>query len=102
MSGKEAVRVELDASGRVRDVLLDQQVMQWSADELSRALIAAFQDAQDRAGADAEAAAAGYGGLPSRARLQQALEEATTGAERRFTGVSTALYDLTRRAERTW
>jgi hypothetical protein len=104
MTGNEAgaVRVELDATGRVCDVVLDEQVMNWSATELSEALVAAFQDAQDRARHDVAAAAAEYGGLPSQDRLQGALEESTSEAERRFADLSTALYDLTRRAERAW
>jgi DNA-binding protein YbaB len=101
MTGNEdgGVRVELDATGRVCDVFLDEQVMHWSPAALSEALTAAFQDAQDRA---RQAAVAEYGGLPSQGRLRSALEESTAAAERQFTELSTALYDLSRRAERAW
>jgi hypothetical protein len=104
MTGNEggAVRVELDATGRVCDVFLDEQVTHWSTAELSEALVAAFRDAQDRARSDVAATAADYGGLPSQARLQGVLEESTVAAERQFTELSTALYDLSRRAERAW
>ena len=92
------VRVELDPSGRVRDITFDRDVA-----ELREALITAFQRAQDAARAAAEESAGSrYGGLPSAQRLEAAAAEATAAAERRFAEISTVLYDLDRRAEREW
>ena len=86
------VRVELDASGRVRDISFDDGL---SRAELREALIAAFHEAQD-------ALRVGYEGLPSVQRLGEAAAEVTAAAERRFAEISQALYDLDRRAEREW
>ena len=93
-----SVRVELDAGGMVRDVVVEQQAMTMSARQLSEALVTAFQAAQDAARESAQQ----YGDLPSRERLQAAADEATANADCRFEEISTALYDLTRRAERAW
>jgi len=96
------VRVELDDSGRVHDVVLDPQAMTMTASQLCEALITAFQQAQDAARAKVESAAAQYGGIASPERLQAAAEDATATAERRFEEISTVLYDLDRRAGSQW
>jgi hypothetical protein len=96
------VRVELDAAGRVVDVVLDAEVRSLPLAELSSALVTAFRQAQAAAGARAEAVAGQYGGLPSGERLVAASEEATADAERRFNEISTVLHDLERRAGRQW
>jgi hypothetical protein len=88
------VRVVLDGSGRVRDVVLAGEM---SMPRLSEALVAAFQQAQDIIGSRRP-----YGGMPERERLEAAAAEATAAAERRFEEISTALYDLERRAGGRW
>jgi hypothetical protein len=86
------VRVELDSAGRVRDITLGDGL---SRAELREALIDAFHEAQDAAHAD-------FDSLPSAQRLAEAAAEVTAAAERRFAEISSALYDLDRRAEREW
>ena len=67
--------------------------------ELGHALVAAFRQAQQAVQVNAERAA---GDVPVAERLQALLGEAEAVADRRFGEVATALYDLTRRAERDW
>jgi hypothetical protein len=91
------VRVVLDGSGRVRDVVLTDRAGEMSMPRLSEALVVAFQQAQDTVRSRGP-----YGGVPERERLEAAAAEATAAAERRFEEISTALYDLDRRAGGHW
>lgn len=77
------VRVELDENGRLADLFLDPQVAHLPVEELRAALISAFTSASTSASSSASASA---------------LEL----AEHRFAEISTALYDLSRRAGRQW
>ncbi|BCJ45874.1 hypothetical protein GCM10010168_57060 [Actinoplanes ianthinogenes] len=90
------VRVELEGDGRVSDLYLDPRVAYLPLDELRVALLEAFDMAQaglrDRPGR--------YDAVATPERLRNALAEASDTAERRFAEVSTALYDLNRRAAR--
>ena len=87
------VQVELDPDGTLRDIFLDPRVAYLPVEELRDALVTAFTQAQslvrDQAPADPD-------------ELTSALTEASDLAERRFAEVSTALFDLTRRADRSW
>lgn len=101
--GDGLVRVELDDTGRVRDVVFDSAVRSLPLAQVSAAVIEAFQQAQDAARAAAERSGEQlYGGLPSRDRLEAATTEAQAMAERRFEEISTALYELNRRAGGSW
>ncbi|GLY08696.1 YbaB/EbfC family nucleoid-associated protein [Actinoplanes sp. NBRC 101535] len=92
------VRVELDNAGRLHDLRLDPSVAYLATEELRRALIAAFTAAQT-----AVTGPAGPGGTPvDPERLTALLDETTDTAERRFAEISTALYDINRRAARQW
>jgi DNA-binding protein YbaB len=94
------VRVVLNAAGLVQRVDLADDVVQLPVRQLGSALTAALQQAQAAVAARAGQAAAAYGGLPSRARLEAASQQASAEAERRFGEISTVLYDLDRRAGR--
>ncbi|WP_436521197.1 YbaB/EbfC family nucleoid-associated protein [Actinoplanes sp. HUAS TT8] len=105
VSGEAAdgrVWVELGTDGRLTDLYLDPRVAYLPLDELREALIAAFQQAQDRVRDQAADATTRYGATVAPERLRAALSEASDTAERRFAEVSTALYDLNRRAARPW
>jgi len=86
------VRVVLEPSGRVREVILADGVGSMTVPQLSAALVVAFQEAQD-----AVRVHTAYAGLPSAERLAAVSAEATAVAERRFAEISTALYALNRR-----
>ena len=96
------VRVSLDSAGRVHEVALADTVNSMSLAQLSEALVAAFQQAQDQARAKIGRKAGQYGGLPSRERLEAVAAEAEALGERRFNEISAALYDLNRRAGGEW
>jgi hypothetical protein len=97
------VRVELDDDGRLYDLYLDPRVAYLPVEELREALFDAFTGAQDRLRDRSDVAAATrYAGTAAPERLQAALTEASETAERRFAEVSTALFDLSRRAGRSW
>lgn len=97
------LRVELDATGRVSNILLDQAVASLPLPELREAIIAAFQQAQDAARTNAEQVAdRRYGGLAPRERLEAVAADASAAADRRFAEISTVLHDLDRRAEHEW
>ena len=93
------IRVELDDAGLVHNVELSPQVMRLQAAELGHALVAVLRQAQQAVQTERERAA---GDVSVAERLQALLGEADAVADRRFGEVATALYDLTRRAERTW
>jgi hypothetical protein len=93
------VHVELDQDGRLEELVLDPRVTQLSVDELRLALIAAFTRAQDSVWVAVEEAASSYAGLSN---FEVASAEVTEQAERRFAEISTALFDLSRRAGQRW
>ncbi len=83
------VRIELDADGRLWDVVLDPQITELTVDELRTALFDAITEAQ--AGVPAT------GGTDT---FDNAVSDATSAAERRFAEISEALQDLSRQAVR--
>ncbi|MEV6342863.1 hypothetical protein [Actinoplanes sp. NPDC051851] len=98
----DLILVDLDESGRLRDLKLHPWVAHLELDELRTALIAAFAGAQDRARARLDDAIAGYGAGADARELTEGLAAVTSDAERRFAEISVALYDLSRRAARPW
>jgi len=91
------IRVELDADGRLWDLELDPRVTAWPVTELRDALVAAITQAQDELRDEVEAASQAYA-----AAFPQQVAEAIALADRRFAEISTALYDIAKRADRTW
>ncbi|MEU8237316.1 hypothetical protein [Actinoplanes missouriensis] len=91
VSGEAAggwIRVELASDGRLWDLILDPRVTAMTAQDLRSGLVEAFLDAQEcLAPATGEAFA-------------QQVADASEAAERRFAEISTALYDISRRAVR--
>ncbi|GIF40569.1 hypothetical protein [Actinoplanes xinjiangensis] len=79
------VRIELDGTGRLWDVVLDPQVTELTVEELRTALFDAITAAQ--------------GGLPV-PDFEASVADVNTAAERRFAEISAALHDLSRRAGR--
>ena len=96
------VRVELDDTGRVRDIQLDPDVRNLTLPMLSRALVEAFGQAQDAFRAAMLAGDQPYSATASRERLEAASAETVALAEYRFSEISGALYELNRRAGSTW
>ena len=96
------VRGELDDDGRLRDLYLDPRVTHLPLDELRHALMTAFADARDQIDERVAAALPPYGRVAPPAQLTAALDEATETAGRQFAEISTALFDLSRRAARPW
>jgi len=92
------VRVEFDEDGTLRDLDLSPRVAYLPVEELRDVLFRAFTEAQEAARPQAPA---DYS-VASARELNEALTEASDLAERRFAEVSTALYDITRRAGRSW
>ncbi|MFC7530398.1 YbaB/EbfC family nucleoid-associated protein [Actinoplanes sp. GCM10030250] len=100
------IRVELDGDGRLADLNLDPRVTHLPVDELRVALIDAFTRAQDQLYDEVSEAASAYKTdlllMKAEATLLLVKAEATEIADRRFAEISTALYDLSRRAGRQW
>ena len=91
------IRVELDADGRLWDLALDPRVMTLPVEELRSALITAITRAQDDLLDEVEEAARPYA-----IAYPQQVSDASAVAERRFAEISTALYDIAKRADRSW
>ena len=89
------IRVELDADGRLWDLTLDPRVTALPVDELRAALITAFTQAQDDLMDEVAEAAEPYA-----TAFPQRIAEVSADAERRFAEISTALYDIAKRADR--
>lgn len=103
------VRVELTGDGRLRDLVLDDRVTSLRPDDLRDALVSAILAAQDdlaSAISDTMAAHVAGGSFPARAAGDDAfpaqVADVMATAERRFAELSTALYDITRKAGRPW
>ncbi|WP_433827592.1 hypothetical protein ACQP2E_37030 [Actinoplanes sp. CA-015351] len=82
------IRVELTEDGRLWDLFLDPGVTALPVSELRDGLIAAFSGAQSHLGFSCGGA------------FEDQVADASAMAERRFAELSTALYDITRRANR--
>ncbi|WP_328468024.1 YbaB/EbfC family nucleoid-associated protein [Actinoplanes sp. NBC_00393] len=98
------VQVELDADGTLRDIVLDPRVAYLPVEELRVALLTAFASAFEEVQSQPppEYPAASAASAASAEELNSALTEATDAAERRFAEISTALFDISRRAGRSW
>ncbi|MEU4691749.1 hypothetical protein [Actinoplanes sp. NPDC023714] len=83
------IRVELASDGRLWDLVLDPQVASLPVEDLRDELFRAFLDAQECL-------------APSFSEdFAQQVADASATAERRFAEISTALYDISRRAVRS-
>ncbi|BBH65123.1 hypothetical protein ACTI_18080 [Actinoplanes sp. OR16] len=80
------IRVELASDGRLWDLVLDPQVASLPVEDLRDGLFRAFLDAQECLSP------------ASSDHFAQQVADASATAERRFAEISTALYDISRRA----
>jgi DNA-binding protein YbaB len=91
------VRVELDAGGQCREVVLGARVMDLSNVQLGQAVRDAIQQAQATLRERVKQANSAAG-----SRLATVLEESSAVADQRFGEIAGVLYGLERRAEREW
>ncbi|WP_229067763.1 YbaB/EbfC family nucleoid-associated protein [Actinoplanes sp. DH11] len=91
------IRVELGGDGRLWDLVLDPRVTSLHTEQLRDGLVAAFRDAQDGLSSTGEEFA-----RQASEDFAQEVADASATAERRFAELSTALYDITRKAGRPW
>jgi DNA-binding protein YbaB len=82
------IRIELASDGRLWDLLLDPQVTTLPAEDLRHGLVSAFRDAQECLAPT------------SGEQFAEQVADVSATAERRFAEISTALYDISRRAVR--